>query len=103
MHRQSDWHKLYGEGWTGLIVPEAFAHPAKYSRALIRHIYQHLVDEGWLKPGDVVCDPFGGVALGALHAMKHGLHWVGVELEEKFVDLGPVSYTHLTLPTILLV
>lgn len=33
-------------------------------------------------------DPFGGVALGALHAMQHGLHWVGVELEEKFVGLG---------------
>lgn len=55
---------------------------------MIRHIYQHLIDEGWLKPGDVVCDPFSGVALGALHAMKHGLNWVGVELEQKFVDLG---------------
>jgi len=36
----------------------------------------------------VVLDPFGGVALGGLDAMRQGLHYIGVELEEKFVDLG---------------
>lgn len=83
-----DWTGLYKESWTGVIVPEAFAHPAKYSRALIRFIYQHVIDCGWIKPGDSVVDPFGGVALGGFDATQNGLHWIGCELEEKFVGLG---------------
>lgn len=74
------WPGLYREGWGRDIVPEAYAHPAKYARALIRKIYAHAVDLGWLEPGDVVLDPFGGVALGGLDASYHGAHWVGVEL-----------------------
>ena len=54
----------------------------------MRRIYEYAVERGWLVEGDVVLDPFGGVALGALHAMQQGLHWRGVELEEKFVGLG---------------
>jgi hypothetical protein len=83
-----DWHGLYSEGWKGEIVEEAFKHPAKFSRALVRHIYQHCRNESWLAVGDAVCDPFGGVALGALDAMRLGLHWTGVELEPKFAALG---------------
>jgi len=83
-----DWVGLYREGWTGLIVPGAFSHPAKFSRGLIRRIYQYATAQGWLQAEQVVVDPFGGVALGALHAMQNGLHWIGVELEEKFVTLG---------------
>jgi hypothetical protein len=84
----NDWHGCYDGGWQGLIVPEAFAHPAKFSRALVARIYDHCRAEGWLAPGDVVLDPFGGVALGALDAMRLGLSWVGCELEPKFVALG---------------
>lgn len=83
-----EWHGLYGEGWGKSIVSEAFSHPAKFRPALIRHIYAHMFEEGWLRPGMTVLDPFAGVALGALHAMRNGLHWVGVELEPKFVALG---------------
>jgi len=85
---ERDWHSCYSEGWTGIITPDAFAHPAKFSRGLIRRIYDHLFEQGYLHEGDTVVDPFGGVALGALHAMQHGCHWIGVELEQKFVDLG---------------
>lgn len=85
---QDEWRGMYRDSWTGVIAPEAFAHPAKYSRALIRFIYQHVTDYGWIHPGDHVIDPFGGVALGGLDAMRHGLHWTGCELEEKFVGLG---------------
>lgn len=84
----SDWVGLYRDSWQGVIVPEAFAHPAKFSRALIRHIYDHLAEEDWLHPGDTVLDPFGGVALGALDCMRIGCHWMGCELEERFVALG---------------
>lgn len=87
----TDWHGLYGESWQNEIVPEAFSHPAKFSRALIRHIYAHMFEEGWLEPGMSVVDPFGGVALGALDAMRRGLNWTGVELEMRFVGLGNVN------------
>jgi hypothetical protein len=83
-----DWTGLYREKWNGLIVSAAVVHPAKFSRALIRHIYQHAIDCGWIKAGSVVVDPFGGVALGAFEALRHGLHWRGVELESRFVTLG---------------
>ncbi len=87
-----DWSGCYGESWSGLIVPEAFCHPAKYSRALIQRIYQHVMAEGWAQPGDVVVDPFGGVALGALDAQRLGLSWVGVELEPRFVALAQQNF-----------
>jgi len=86
--KELHWYGLYSDSWQGEIVPEAFSHPAKYSRALIRKIYQHMLESGWIKAGDKVIDPFGGVALGAYHAMQNGLVWCGCELEPKFVDLG---------------
>lgn len=83
-----EWRGLYGESWKGLICDQAFAHPAKYSRALIRKIYDHVIAEGWVSKGASVIDPFGGVALGGFDAMRHGLNWTGVELEGRFVELG---------------
>lgn len=84
----SEWTGCYDGGWQGEIVAEAFAHPAKVSRALIRRIYAHAFDHGWLRAGDVVVDPFGGICGTALDAMWNGLHWTGCELEQKFVGLG---------------
>lgn len=83
-----EWQNCYPSNWKGLIVAEAMSHPAKYSSRLIRRIYEHLLAEGWLARGDTVLDPFGGVALGALDAMRLGLRWRGVELEPKFAELG---------------
>jgi hypothetical protein len=85
------WRGLYGESWKGLIHDDAFAHPAKFSRALIRRIYDHVIEQGWANKGDSVVDPFGGVALGAMDAMRLGLNWTGVELEMKFVGLGTLN------------
>ena len=83
-----DWHGCYRGGWQNEIVPEAFSHPAKFARGLIRRIYEYALERGYLKEGDTVLDPFDGVALGALDAMFHGLHHIGCELEDKFVQLG---------------
>jgi len=83
-----EWEGCYPSQWKGVIIPEAMAHPAKFSSRLIRRIYEHLFEEGWVQQGDRIVDPFGGVALGALHAMEMGLHWTGCELEPKFVELG---------------
>jgi hypothetical protein len=71
-----------------VVVADAMVHPAKFSSRLIRRIYEHMLEEGWVRAGDAVVDPFGGVALGALEAMRHGLHWTGVELEERFWKIG---------------
>lgn len=84
----SIWNGCYNDGWQGKIVLEAFAHPAKFSRGLIHHIYEHAFEMGWVKAGDYCLDPFSGVALGAVDALAMGLHWVGVELEDRFVKLG---------------
>lgn len=85
------WHNCYDNGWKGLITDAAFAHPAKFAHGLIKRIYTHLLAEGMVQPGAVVLDPFGGVALGGLYAMQNGLHWVGCELEPKFVELGQAN------------
>jgi len=82
------WHKCYDSGWNGLIVSEAYSHPAKFSRALIQRIYQHCAAEGWVAPGSTVIDPFGGVALGGLDAALAGYQWLGVELEQRFCALA---------------
>lgn len=82
------WFSMYPSQWKGKICPESAQHPAKFSSRLIKAIYDHICDEGWVKPGDVVVDPFGGVALGAMDAMLHGLSWMGVELELRFVKMG---------------
>jgi hypothetical protein len=81
-------HGCYSDSWQGVITPDAFAHPAKYARGLIRRIYQHMLDSGYVARGDSIIDPFGGVGLGGLDAMTFGLHWTGCELEPRFVELG---------------
>lgn len=82
------WHGCYDQSWKGLIVDEAFAHPAKFARGLIGRIYGYLMERQWLMPGETVVDPFGGVALGAMDCMSVGCRWVGCELEPRFVELG---------------
>ena len=82
------WDGAYRNGWQDLIVPEAYQHPAKYSRGLIHRIYRHLLERGYVRPGQTVLDPFAGVGLGALDAMTYGLAWIGCELEPRFVALA---------------
>lgn len=83
-----EWTGCYGESWTNVINPAATQHPAKFSRALIRRIYDHVTAEDWAGPNSVVVDCFGGVALGAFEALQRGMHWRGCELEARFVMLG---------------
>ena len=83
-----DWYGCYDGSWTGNLTPAAFAHPAKAPFALAERIYRHMLAEGWLRPGDRVIDPFGGVGCLAFHALVNGLHYDGVELEPKFHALA---------------
>lgn len=88
-----EWDGCYNKHWKGLVAESAMSHPAKFSRALIERIYRHYLEEGWLVRGDIVLDPFGGVALGALEAITKGIHWRGVEIEKEFVDAGVENIT----------
>ena len=85
---ESDWYGLYRDGWTGILTPEAFSHPAKIAFGLASHIYDHAKAEGWLRAGDVCVDPFGGIGGCAFQALRHGLTWVGCELEPRWVALA---------------
>lgn len=90
------WYGCYRRQWRGLIVPDAFRHPAKFAPGLIERIYRHGLREGWWRRGDLIGDPFGGIAGGGIIAGYHGLNWIGVELESEkndppgspFVELG---------------
>ena len=80
------WEGCYDQQWGKTIVPEAMAHPAKYSRGLIERIYRHCLARGYLEKGSLVGDCFGGVGNGGIIAADLGLNWIGVELEPRFVE-----------------
>jgi len=82
------WKNCYDNQWQGLIVPEAFSHPAKFSPGLIQKIYSYGLENGWFAAGDVIGDPFGGICGGGIFAAFAKLQWIGLELEAKFVDLA---------------
>ena len=84
----TEWHGCYDDSWNGVLVPDAFAHPAKFAPGLISRILRHMLERGYIAPGDSIVDPFGGIAAGGYWAMLLGLHWTGIELEPRFVELG---------------
>ncbi len=83
-----NWYKCYGQKWGKEVSAETIAHPAKFSRLLIKRIYELALEKGWLKSGDTVLDCFAGTGLGAIDALFHGLNWIGNELEWDFIDIG---------------
>ncbi len=84
------WNNCYDEGWKDLIVPEAFSHPAKMSYGLLKRILAHA--KGWLKEGDVIVDPFGGIGSTGILGAYEGYQCVCCELERKFVDLAEQNF-----------
>jgi tRNA G10 N-methylase Trm11 len=88
------WTKreCYSDSWNGLIVPEAYSHPAKFAPGLIRKILQHGFEQGWWVKGSVIGDCFGGIGGGGIMAASMGLKWVGCELESRFVDLASQNF-----------
>lgn len=86
------WAGCYDDNWNGLIVPDAYAHPAKYARGLIERIFDYLAERGYLQRGDVVCDPFGGIGTGGIIAASRGYAWLGCELEPRFAALAEQNF-----------
>jgi hypothetical protein len=83
-----EWVSCYAGGWKGVIVGAAFSHPAKAAFNLTKRIYEHAISEGWIKPGDCVVDPFGGIGGCAFHGLMNGMRVVTCELEAKFCLLA---------------
>lgn len=83
--KPKQWTGCYADSWKGVITDAAFAHPAKFSKALIERILDYMAEKGWIKKGDVIGDPFGGVGTGGIVAAYRGFRWIGNELEPKFV------------------
>lgn len=88
----STWNSCYRDNWTGLIVPEAFSHPAKVSPGLAKRIFQHCLDQGYLHKKDICCDPFGGIGGFGIFAASMDIQFIGIELEPRFVDLAKQNF-----------
>lgn len=86
------WQGCYEDGWRGLIVPDAFTHPAKMARRLIVRIYDELFAIGALRRGDVVVDPFGGIGTTGIEGASRGIQVICCELEPKFVGLAQQNF-----------
>jgi hypothetical protein len=82
------WDGCYDAGWRDLIVPAAFAHPAKMARGLVARIFEELFARGLLAKGDTVVDPFGGIGTTAIEGASRGVTVICCELEPKFVALA---------------
>tara|TARA_Y100000310_G_scaffold257668_1_gene265784 strand:+ start:5557 stop:7155 length:1599 start_codon:yes stop_codon:yes gene_type:complete len=90
-----NWHGLYKQGWGKLIVPEAYQHPAKFSRGLIEKIYDFCTEKGYLQRQGTVLDCFGGIGTGGIIAMLKGYNHISVELEPRFVELARENFKHI--------
>jgi len=65
-------------------VPEnGRVHPTEKPLPLL----EYLIEKSSL-PGEVVCDPFAGVASTCLAAKNKGRKYLGIELEKRWYDLG---------------
>jgi hypothetical protein len=86
------WQGCYDDSWDGYCVSAAMSHPAKFARGLAERIIEFGLAEGFWHKGDTVLDPFAGVGCGGVVCASHGLRWVGVELESRFVALAQESF-----------
>lgn len=86
------WQNCYSEGWKDIIMPASFQHPAKMLYGLLKRILAHAKEQGWLKEGDVIVDPFGGIGSTGILGAYEGYQCVCCELEQKFVDLAEQNF-----------
>jgi len=89
---QKTWQGSYDDSWRDLITDESFAHPAKMARGLIVRIFDHAFQQGWLQPGSVVVDPFGGIGSTGIEAASRGVQAFLCELEPRFVELAQKNF-----------
>lgn len=86
------WHGCYSGNWKGIIVEDAFQHPAKMARGVVARIFDHLFARGYIQRGSLIVDPFGGIGTTAIEGASRGCRIVCVELEPKFVELAKRNF-----------
>ena len=86
------WDHCYELRWDGVIVPEAFVHPAKMSRGLLSRIFDELFKMGLLDKGDVVLDPFSGIGTTGIESAFRGCRAICVEVEPRFAQLAQRNF-----------
>lgn len=64
----------------GRYHPSTIRHPGKMLPELARQLVKH-----YTKPGDWILDPMSGVGTTGVEAIHLGRHYVGIELESRFV------------------
>ena len=69
------------------MIPEAFMHPAKANWYMMEWIFDYLMEKNWLKKGDLVLDPMCGIGTTNIVTSLKGIHSIGIEYEQKFVDI----------------
>lgn len=84
----TEWIGCYDDSWKDEIVDEAFSHPAKMARGLVRRIFDYLIDVHGLSKGSVIVDPFGGVGTTGIEGASRGMRCFACELEPRFVELA---------------
>lgn len=89
-HTASYWFGCY-RGTYDLIHPDAFTHPAKMAIPLAFKIMEHLKVLGLLQDSDTILDPMSGISTTGIVAGALGHKFIGVELEEKFIELSKKS------------
>ena len=52
--KQTTWQNCYNDSWKGRISDGSFAHPAKAAPGLIKRIFDHAFENGYLEKGSVV-------------------------------------------------
>lgn len=87
-----EWQGCYGRDWGETICEQAKSHPAKFQYGLINRIIDYCVENGYVKAGDYILDPFGGIGTGGIICAYRGLQWVGVELERKFCNISKMNF-----------
>lgn len=65
---------------SGRYAPASIRHPGKMLPELARRLIQ-----SYTKPGEWILDPMSGIGTTGVEAMHLGRHYVGVELERRFV------------------
>jgi DNA modification methylase len=83
LQMRSDWHLPLATGKERIKVNGQKAHSTQKPEALL---YRVLLSSS--NPGDVVLDPFFGSGTTGAVAKKLGRHWIGIERNMEYVEIG---------------
>ena len=78
------WFGCYRPRPKGVITAKSVEHPAKGAWFLFLKIFDYLEQEGLIKPGDRILDPFAGSGTTGCAAIRLGRRFVGFEKSDVY-------------------